>query len=293
VNHKIGILGAGNMGLPISCNIAEDGHEVFVYDIAYNVTVEKYKGKNITVVMTPKELVEKADIIVFIVKDTTITTKNIDCENGLLQGLNGKKIFVDLTTSDPQESEKMENRIIAAGGNYIDIPMTGGQIGAINRKLVMMGSGDREVFEEVRYIFEPLSKKLFYLGEKVGLGHFMKLIHNQLSGAVFMATCEAVFLGQSFGMDPKVMIDVFNEGNARSCATEMKFPKFVLSGTLNAGCSVGILQKDMNLVLNKAKEKSFKLPITQATYDYWNGPVQEGNPDLDYAAMLKYMEKLV
>ena len=292
MKHRIGILNAGNMGFPISCNLIEDGFDVCVYDVRHAETVKKYEGKKATVARTPKELVEKSDVILFIVKDSTITTLNIDCENGLLDGVGGRKIFVDLTTSDPQESAKMGKRFIDAGAHYIDIPMTGGQAGAINRKLVLMGSGDREVFEEVRYIFEPLAKKLFYLGTGIGLGHFMKLIHNQLSGSVFMATCEAVFLGKAFGMDASVMIDVFNEGNARSCATEMKFPKFVLAGKA-AGCSVGILEKDMTLVLKKAAEKNYNLPITQATHDYWNGPCLEGNPDLDYADMLEFMRKMV
>lgn len=292
MNHTIGILGAGNMGFPISCNIKDDGHEVFVYDLMYDDTVKKYAGKGITVVKTPRELVEKSDVILFIVKDTTITEKNIDCRDGLLDGVKGKKIFVDLTTSDPQESARMGKRFLDAGAHYIDIPMTGGKIGAVGRKLVLMGSGDKDIFEEVRYIFEPLAKKLFYLGKDIGLGHFMKLIHNQLSGSVFMATCEAVFLGKAFGMDAEVMIDVFNEGNARSVATEMKFPNFTLQNKA-AGCSVGILEKDMGLVLKKAAEKKYTLPITIATHNYWNGPCKEGNPDLDYADMLEFMKKMV
>ena len=292
MNQTVGILGAGNMGFPISRHIAEDGRKVVVYDILYDATAQKYAGTDIAVARTPRELVERSDVILLIVKDTSITLKNIDCADGLLDGLNGKKIFVDLTTSDPQESAKLGKRILEAGAHYMDSPMTGGQIGALDRKLVLMASGDQAVFEEVRPILEPLAKKVFYLGGDIGLGHFMKLIHNQLSGSVFMATCEAVFLGKAFGMDPKVMIDVFNEGNARSTATESKFPKFVLGGT-PAGCSVGILEKDMNLVLRKAGEKNFSLPITQATYDYWNGPCKEGNPDLDYAEMLEFMKKMV
>jgi 3-hydroxyisobutyrate dehydrogenase-like beta-hydroxyacid dehydrogenase len=290
MNHRVGVLGTGNMGFPISKNIAEDGHDVVVYDILYDATVEKYKGTAIKVARSPREMAEAADVVLFVVKDTTITEKAIDCENGLLDGLNGKKIFVDLTTSDPAKSAKLGERIIQAGAKYIDIPMTGGQIGAIERKLVMMGSGEKTVFDEVKYIFERISKNLFYLGTQIGAGHMMKLIHNQLSHATFLATCESIYLGKKYGMDPKDMIDVLNVGNARSVATEVKFPKFVLTGK-DAGFTCAMGQKDIGLVLEKGKEKGVMLPYTKVTYDYWTAPCDEGKGEMDYARMVEYLEQ--
>ena len=94
MNHTVGILGAGNMGFPISRHLAEDGRTVVVYDILYDATVEKYAGTGITVVRTPKELVERSDVILLIVKDTTITLKNIDREDGLLDGVGGIVVIV-------------------------------------------------------------------------------------------------------------------------------------------------------------------------------------------------------
>lgn len=290
MDKKIGVIGAGEMGFPILINIKKLGYDVISYARKKEV-IDKINSEGIPTAASPKELAEKADIILDILNDTNSTWSVINQENGLAEGFNKPKILVDMTTSDPNESVNLGKYLESKGVTYLDCPITGGRIGAENRQLVFMAAGDKDAFEEIKELLEALSKKVFYLGS-MGSGHYMKLIHNQLSHSTFLASCEAVRLGVALGMDPGVMIDVFNIGNARSYATEVRWPKFILPGTFNAGASFKTVQKDIGLVMKKIGSLGLDMPITKGTYDYWTYPIEHNKGEDDYSTIYTLMEEI-
>ena len=287
MTHKLGVVGVGLMGKEIALNLLESGFEVMAFD-KNQAVLEELREKGMKIAATGKELMESCDVILDVMNDTKGLEIVLHQPQGMIEGINGQKVLIDMTTSDPEKSVPIGKMLGEHGVEYLDCPMTGGRIGAHNRELVIMCGGTRKAFEEVKYILEKISKALFYLGPS-GSGHYMKLIHNQLSHSTFLASCEANDLGVTLGIDPKAMIDVFNIGNARSYATEVRFPEFILSGTYDAGATFDTVGKDIGLVMRKANSLNFDLPITRATYDYWRHAIETGHGGDDYSTVVNLM----
>lgn len=289
MKHTIGVIGVGLMGKPIAENLHNSGFDVTVYD-KNPLPLEELSKKGLRRVHSPRELMELSDVILDVLNDTNALTAVLEQPDGLLAGINGPKILIDMTTSDPESSIPIGKRLKEQGVEYLDCPMTGGMVGAQNRELIIMAGGEEAVFNQVRGILAKISKELVYLG-KSGSGHYMKLIHNQLSHSTFLAACEAYQLGSHLGINPEAMIKVFNIGNARSYATEVRFPKFILSGTYNAGASFKTVGKDIGLVMRKANSLNFDLPITRATYEYWRYAIETDRGADDYSTVINQMEE--
>lgn len=289
MKHTIGVVGVGLMGKPIAKNLYDSGFDIIIYD-KNEVPLKELATLGLRVAESPKQLMELSEVVLDVLNDTNTLTTVLEQPEGLLEGINGRKIIIDMTTSDPEQSVSIGTALKERDVEYLDCPMTGGMVGAQNRQLIIMAGGKREVFNEISYILKEISKELIYLGN-LGSGHYMKLIHNQLSHSTFLAACEAFELGEHLGIDPEAMIKVFNVGNARSYATEVRFPKFILAGTFNAGASFKTVGKDIGLVMRKANSLNFDLPITRATYEYWRYAIETGRGEDDYSTVIKQMEE--
>ena len=286
----IGVYGIGKMGFPIACNLAEDGNEVIVYDVCETAR-EKLEGSKIKWAPTPRIVSENAELIFFVGLQCEQLRAMLDGEHGVLAGaISGNRTIVDLSTSDPSLSEELGKYLIKHNINYLDCGMTGGVVGAKNRELVFMVGGERTLFERYVPIMKKLSKSMFYVGPQ-GCGHRMKLLHNAVSNSVFNVTIEACALGKMYGMDLQAMIDVMNVGNARSYATEVRFPKYILSGSFNQGYLFSTGCKDFNMILKIASEKNYKMPMAQATYDYWTWASAQGFGDKDITTLYNLIER--
>ncbi len=290
MEHRLGIVGIGNMGEPITENLHSAGFEVVTYDKRQEIA-RKMRAKGIKVAKTLKELSERSDIILDILPDTSATREVLTRKEGLLEGMREPKVILDMTTSDPRESIELGKFLREKNIEYLDCPMTGGVIGAKTRGLVLMVGGNEKVFQRCKYILDVIAKKIFYMG-KLGNGHYMKLVHNQLSHSTFLAACEAATLGVGLGLPLDTMIEVFNFGNARSYATEVRFPRFILSGSYDAGASFKTMYKDIGLVMRKTEELNYNFPITRATFDYWYYPVKHGQGDKDYTTIFNLIGQI-
>lgn len=290
MEHKLGIVGIGNMGEPITENLHSAGFDVVTYDKRQEVT-RKMRAKGIKVAKTLKELSERSDIILDILPDISATQEVLSKKEGLLEGIREPKVILDMTTSDPAESIELGKFLGEKNIEYLDCPMTGGAIGAKTRSLILMVGGNERVFQKCKYLLDVIAKKIFYMG-KLGNGHSMKLVHNQLSHSIFLAACEAATLGVKLGLPLETMIEVFNFGNARSYATEVRFPRFILSGSYDAGASFKIVHKDIGLVMRKSEEFNYDFPITRATFNYWDYPIRHDQGEKDYTTIFNLIDQI-
>jgi 3-hydroxyisobutyrate dehydrogenase-like beta-hydroxyacid dehydrogenase len=288
MRHRIGVVGTGLMGFPIACNLFTDGFEVTGYDISPKA-IESLKEKNIPLAENPQDLARNSDVIISVLNECSQLRGMLEGENGLLSGVENGIDIIDFSTSDPEESVPLGEYLTTKNITYIDCGMTGGRAGAVNRKLVFMAGGNKEVFEKYKYILEKLAKSITYIGPS-GCGHIMKLIHNAVSHSTFLAVMEAAVLGKKLGMDVAAMIEIFNIGNARSYATEVRFPKHILTGTYDMGYAYKSGYKDMKLVMKSAEKMKFDMPIGGATFDYWKYAMDIGKPDEDVTTMFKLLE---
>jgi len=290
MERRLGIVGIGKMGEPIAVNLNDAGFDVITYD-KREEAARKMKDKGIKVAKTPKELSETSDIILDVLPDTSATREVLTRKEGLLEGIREPKVILDMTTSDPNESITLGKFLKKKNIEYLDCPMTGGVIGAKTRNLVLMVGGNERVFRSCKYILNAIAKKIFYMG-KLGNGHHMKLVHNQLSHSTFLAACEAATLGVRVGLPLDTMIEVFNAGNARSYATEVRFPRFILSGSYDAGASFETVRKDIGLVMKKSEELNYDFPITRATFNYWDYPMKYGQGEKDYTTIFNLIDEI-
>jgi 3-hydroxyisobutyrate dehydrogenase-like beta-hydroxyacid dehydrogenase len=281
---RVGVVGLGNMGRPIAENLLRAGFPTTVVDLRRDV-VEAMRAAGAQVADTPAQLAGQSDIILLVVPDSSAVRGVLFGKGGLARGAAKGTVVVDMTTGDPQCSKPFADRLARSGIAYLDSPMTGGATGAKAGQLLLMVGGDRNAYERCVPVFQRISKRAIHVGP-VGSGHVMKLIHNHVSHAVFAATCEGVALGERLGLSPKDMLEVFNEGNARSYTTEIRFPKFILPGTYDSGASFNIVRKDMSLVQKLGRRAKFRLPINTCTYQYWKRAVDTGMGQEDWSKIV-------
>ena len=287
---NIGVFGIGKMGFPISLNLAEDGNDVVAYDVV-PAAKEKLTGTKVRWATTAREVMEQSELIFFVGLQCNQLKAMLEGADGVLAGVKGgEKTIIDLSTSDPSDSATLGTYLNEQNVNYLDCGMTGGVVGAKERKLVFMVGGDRTVYNKYASVLETLCKSKTFIGP-LGCGHRMKLLHNAVSNSVFNVTIEACALGRMYGMDLQAMIEVMNVGNARSYATEVRFPKYIIPGTYDQGYLFSTGCKDFSMILKIAKEKNYKMPFAETTYDYWSWASKEGHADDDITTLYKIVEK--
>jgi 3-hydroxyisobutyrate dehydrogenase-like beta-hydroxyacid dehydrogenase len=281
---RLGVIGLGNMGRPIAENLLRAGFPTTVFDLRPEAS-EALRAGGAQVAVSPAALAKQSEMILLVVPDSHVVRQALFGKGGVGWGAPKGCVVVDMTTGDPQYSKPFADRLAKKGIAYLDAPMTGGATGARAGQLLLMVGGEWEVYERCLPVFRHIGKRAIHVGP-VGSGHAMKLIHNHVSHAVFAATCEGVALGEKLGLSPQDMMEVFNEGNARSYTTDVRFPRFILSGAYNSGASFNIVCKDMALVGKLGRRAGFRLPINACTYRYWKHAVDAGMGQEDWSKIV-------
>ena len=264
--EKIGLIGTGIMGYPIARNLLKAGYPLTIYTRRENINQE-FKEFGASIASTPAELAAKSSIIFLIVNNSDDVTELLYSTSGIVSGAAPGTIVADMTTTDPEFSKSIAKRLTSDQIEFLDAPISGGALGAQNAKIVVMVGGKKETHEKCLPVFESISQKVVYMGAS-GSGQSVKLIHNQLSFTTFFAVCEAVILGEKIGLSADAMIDVFNHGTARSFATEVRFPKFILKNKFDMGVPFSTAFKDISLARKLRQTTRVNFPISSWVYRY-------------------------
>jgi len=264
--EKIGLIGTGIMGYPIARNLLKAGYPLTIYTRRDNIKKE-FKEFGADIASTPAELAKTSSIIILLVNTSDDVTELLYSTDGIVRGAGPGTIIADMTTTDPEFSKNIARRLTDDGIEYLDAPISGGALGARNAQIVVMVGGKKEAHERCLPMFESISHKVVYMGAS-GSGQSVKLIHNQLSFTTFFAVCEAVILGEKIGLSADAMIDVFNHGTARSFATEVRFPKFILKNKFDMGVPFSTAFKDISLARKLRHATRVNFPISSWVYRY-------------------------
>jgi 3-hydroxyisobutyrate dehydrogenase-like beta-hydroxyacid dehydrogenase len=289
--QRLGLIGLGNMGRPIAENFLRNGFSLTIFARKDHVKQEM-RVLGAEVALSPGDLAKRCEIIFIVVTDSHAVRELLFERDGIFKGGTKGMIVVDMTTSDPRFSRRFAKRLLRRGIEYLDAPISGGVLGARSGQLLIMVGGKSEIYERCLPVFAPISKQALYMGE-VGSGHLVKLIHNQLTFATFMANCEAVILGEKLGLTMESMIEVFNHGTARSYSTEVRFPKYILPKTFDFGSTFATVYKDISIVRRLGSRAGLRLPITNCAYNYFKYPVDSGEGEEDYSKMFLKMKELL
>jgi 3-hydroxyisobutyrate dehydrogenase len=288
---KAGVVGLGNMGGGIARNFQKSGIPLMVWDVA-PAARNAFSAMAGVEIAPPGEMAAACTMMIFVVPATPEIASCFEGKNGVLARAAGGLVVYDFTTSDPVATKALALRAAAKGIAYLDAGMSGGATGADAGTLTLMIGGDKAAFERTRALLDPIADRIFHLGGS-GAGHTLKLIHNMVCHTIFLATCEGGRMAEAAGIKLADMIDVFNVANARSYASEMRFPKHILSGKWDARSRVYNLRKDLSMAVGLAGALGAKVPLGTVTRDFLDVAIAHGMTDTDYSRLYERFDEIV
>ncbi|MHA7734620.1 NAD(P)-dependent oxidoreductase [Nitrosopumilus sp. S6] len=286
---KIGIIGLGILGNAVALHLLDSGFEVTVFNRNKDKTIQA-KEKGAIVVDSPKEVAQKSDLVIIVVKDAEAVKQVSFGEKGIVKGENQKLIVADMSTIDPLESKNISVKFQEFNINKLDIPVMGGPNVAITGDLVMMVSGDKESFEECKNIFEKIANKVFFLGEK-GVAHSIKLAMNLQITMLALALSEGITLVRKSNVDPKIFLEILNSTYFKTGMSENKAFKMI-DGKYEPTFTLENLKKDITTMTNAAKSLGLELPMIKKAEEVYENAVKEGLGKIDYTGIIEYIKRI-
>ncbi len=281
---RIAFLGLGIMGKPMAQNLVKAGHEVKVWNRTPGKIVGGAHGA-----ATPKEAAKDAEIVWLCVSDTAAVEQVLFGKDGVIESLRPGAIVVDSSTILPSASVKFAERVRAKGGEFVDAPVTGSKTGAESGQLIFIVGARQETFDKLQPLFSAMGKSAVRVGEN-GKGLAAKLSMNLMIALTFEGFAEALVLAKKQGVNLEPLMSLISQSMVRSGVVDYKAP-FVLSRDFTANFPMKLMHKDINLMLEAARQNGVKLPALETVDKVYERSRAEGQSDLDYAATLVTLEK--
>jgi len=285
---NIGFVGLGIMGKPMAANLIKGGHTLFLYSrsgVPQELT--SAGGKSCA---SAKEVAQKADIIITMVPDTPDVEKALFGQNGVAEGLSRGKTVIDMSSISPIETKKFAKRINGLGCEYVDAPVSGGEVGAKNAALTIMAGGNQGTFDKVKPVFELMGKNITLVGGN-GDGQTCKVCNQIIVALNIEAVSEALVFASKAGADPAKVRQALMGGFAASRILEVHGERMI-KRTFNPGFRIELHQKDLNLALAGARAMGLSLPNTATAQELFNACVADGGAKWDHSAMVRALEKM-
>ena len=286
--QKIGFIGLGIMGAPMAGHLINAGHELFVN--TRGKIPEEIANSSAVKVATPAEVARNSDVIFIMVPDTPDVEKVLFGENGVASGLSKGKIVIDMSSISPIATKEFAQKINALGCEYLDAPVSGGQVGAKNATLSIMVGGAESTFEKIKPLFALIGKNINLVGGN-GDGQTAKVANQIIVALNIEAVGEALLFAAKAGADPEKVRQALMGGFASSKILEVHGERMV-KRTFDPGFRIELHQKDLNLALNSAKALGVSLPNTATAQELFNACTAHGGKAWDHSAMVRALEKL-
>jgi 2-hydroxy-3-oxopropionate reductase len=283
---KLGFIGLGIMGAPMAAHLIKAGHEVFL-NTRSQVPANLLTGST-TACASPREVAERADIIFLMLPDTPDVDKVLFGENGVAAGLSKGKTVVDMSSISPMDTKTFAQKINALGADYLDAPVSGGEVGAKAASLTIMVGGPDAVFELVKPLFELMGKNITLVGGN-GDGQTCKVANQIIVALNIAAVGEALLFASKAGADPAKVRQALMGGFAASRILEVHGERMI-KRTFAPGFRIGLHQKDLNLALNGARTLGVALPQTAGAAQLMQACSANGMQDLDHSALVRSLE---
>lgn len=286
--EPIGFVGVGRMGARMVRRLIQAGYPVTMYDpstdaMAPLLEVGAKRADSPAAVGSAAEIVFASVPTPPIVQAVTLGPK------GVVEG-SRVKIFVDVSTTGATVARVVAEGLATKGIQAVDAPVSGGITGAEKGTLAVMVSCPSDVLATVKPVLEVIGK-IFFVGTQPGQGQTMKLLNNLLSATAMAITSEAVVMGVKAGLDPSLVIDVFNAGTARNSATQDKMKQHVISRSFSYGFGIGLLNKDIRLCMSEADAFGVPMIVGSAVRQLLSIATQTEGLDADMTAMAKTVER--
>ena len=284
----IGFIGLGNMGKPMSLNLLKAGHELVVYDIAAKplqevVDAGAAKGKS------SRDVAERSGIIITMLPDGANVEKAVVGTDGILEGARAGSLLVDMSSVNPHVSMKIAASCAEKGLDFLDAPVSGGQLKAIDGTLAIMVGGDREVFNKALPVLQAMAASVTLTGG-VGAGSITKLANQIIVACNIAAMGEAFVFASKAGLDPELVFHAIKDGLAGSEVLNQKMPLW-LERNFEPGGAMKLHQKDLRNALQSAESLQAPLPMTKLVKQMIDSLINDGKGEMDHSAIVCFAEQ--
>jgi 2-hydroxy-3-oxopropionate reductase len=283
---KVGFIGLGIMGTPMALNLMKAGHQLYVS--SRSKIPAAFAEQGATVCTNATEVAKRADTILTMVPDTPHVEEVLFGEHGVAKGLTPGKTVVDMSSISPMATKQFAQKINALGCDYLDAPVSGGEVGAKAASLTIMVGGPEAAFARVLPLFQAMGKNITRVGGN-GDGQTTKVANQIIVALNIEAVAEALLFASKAGADPAKVREALMGGFAASRILEVHGERMV-KRTFNPGFRIELHQKDLNLALQGAKELGLSLPHTASAAQLMQSCAAHGMAGLDHSALCRSLE---
>jgi 3-hydroxyisobutyrate dehydrogenase len=286
---KVGFVGLGTMGWPMSANIARGGYDVIGIDADPELAQRWAKEHGQTAASGPADFAG-VEVVVTMLPNGAIVRQAI-IDGGIADALPAGAVVIDMSSAEPSATLSLGPELEQRGIALVDAPVSGARPEAIDGTLtIMLGGDDEAAIEKATPIIETMSANIFRTGG-LGTGHAMKALNNYVGGAAFVATCEALIAGTKFGLDPAVMVDIINVSTGRNFSTMMAMPNEVLPRKFASGFSLALFTKDIGIAADLADELEIDAPVSRLVHDRMRGALEQLDNVVDHTMAMTVWEQ--
>jgi 2-hydroxy-3-oxopropionate reductase len=284
----IGFIGLGTMGRPMAGHLQAAGHRLFLHDVV-PIAPELVSAGGV-VCKTGKEVAEQADVVIIMVPDTPHVEAVLFGKDGVAEGVSKGQIVVDMSSISPLATKEFARKIEALGADYLDAPVSGGEVGAKAASLTIMIGGEQAVFDKVKPLFDLMGKNVTLVGGN-GDGQVTKVANQIIVALTIEAVGEALLLASKAGADPAKVRKALMGGFASSRILEVHGERMI-NRTFEPGFRINLHQKDLNLALATARQIGVSLPSTAMAQELFNACAAQGGSGWDHSGMVRALEKM-
>lgn len=286
---KIGFIGLGIMGKPMSKNLVKAGYELVVCDFNQSA-VDELVAMGAKSAKNGAEAAKECDVIITMVPNSPHVWTAALGEGGFAETAKSGTVFIDMSSIDPVESKKIGAELAAKGIEMLDAPVSGGEPKAIDGTLSVMVGGKKEIFDKYYDMLMVMAGSVVYVGE-LGAGNIAKLSNQMIVALNIAAVSEALTLAKKAGADPELVYQAIRGGLAGSTVMDAKTP-MILDRNFNPGFRIELHIKDLNNALNAAHSVTAPVPLTSQMMEIMQALKADGHEKEDHCSIVKYYEKM-
>lgn len=286
---KVGYIGLGLMGKSIARNILKAGFPLIIHNRSLAVVVE-LAAEGAQAASSPAEVAARVDVVFTNLPDTPDVEKVVLGENGIASGAHPGLIWVDNSTIKPAAARSLAAKLAGKGVLALDAPVSGGDVGARNATLAIMVGGPADALDKVMPVFQAMGKTVTHVGE-AGAGQVAKAANQIMVAAQMVAMGELLIFSQKAGVDPQKVVEAIKGGAAQCWTLDVKPPR-LFAGNRAPGFKSHMMAKDLNIILETAREYGIPLPSAAVDAQLYNAMLQNDMGELDNSAVIGMIEEL-
>jgi len=286
---KIGLIGTGMLGEAVGLHLLKSGFSLCVYNRTKSKT-KSLEENGAVISDTPKHVAQSSDLIITCVKDGDVSEQILFGQDGIVAGKHDGLAVAEMSTINPNSAIQNSKRLNEEKISSLETPVMGGPNVAIDGKLVLMASGDRDIFDKYKQVFDTIANKTFFLG-KSGSAHSIKIAMNLQISLLALSLAEGIMLTKKAGFDPEKFLEILNSTYFKTGMSEKKAYKMI-KGDFEPTFTLKNLKKDLDIITRTAKDFGAVLPMAERANEIYSDALKAGFGEIDYTGILAYIKKL-